>query len=133
MFECGMNTVTKKEIIDRLTESSGLRRPVVRDLVEAALQGIFNDLAAGRRLELRDFGVLEIRRRAGRTAQNPKTLERVVVPPRRTVKFKPGRLLRDALLKLDLAELAAPKNEATHEPKAPGPTSTRPPAPGPRG
>ncbi|MFN5959186.1 MAG: HU family DNA-binding protein, partial [Planctomyces sp.] len=58
-----MNTVTKKEIIDRLTESSGLRRPVVRDLVEAALQGIFNDLAAGRRLELRDFGVLEIRRR----------------------------------------------------------------------
>jgi integration host factor subunit beta len=118
-----MNTVTKKEIIDRLTESSGLRRPVVRDLVEAALQGIFNDLAAGRRLELRDFGVLEIRRRAGRTAQNPKTLQRVEVPPRRTVKFKPGRLLRDALLKLDQAEIAAAKNAPT----APSATTSRPP------
>jgi len=49
------------------------------------------------RLEFRDFGVFETRTRAARTAQNPKTLERVEVPAKRTVKFKMGRLMKQNL------------------------------------
>ena len=49
------------------------------------------------RLEFRDFGVFETRTRAARVAQNPKTLERVEVPAKRTVKFKMGRLMRENL------------------------------------
>ena len=45
-------------------------------------------------MEFRDFGVFETRQRAARMAQNPKTLEQVEVPSRRTVKFKPGRLMK---------------------------------------
>jgi nucleoid DNA-binding protein len=48
-------------------------------------------------LEFRDFGVFETRTRASRVAQNPKTLERVEVPSKRTVKFKMGRLMRENL------------------------------------
>ena len=54
-------------------------------------------LARGNRLEFRDFGVFEIRERAGRVAQNPKTLERVSVPPRKSVRFKIGRLMQQSL------------------------------------
>ncbi len=49
-------------------------------------------------MEFRDFGVFEIRNRAPRVAQNPKTLERVPVPAKKTVKFKVGRLMKMALL-----------------------------------
>ncbi len=59
--------------------------------------GLMNELSKGNRLEFRDFGVFEARTRAARTAQNPKTLEPVEVPAKRTVKFKPGRLLRQGL------------------------------------
>ena len=54
-------------------------------------------LGKGNRLEFRDFGVFEIRTRAAREAQNPKTLEKVHVPARRSVKFKMGRLMKQKL------------------------------------
>ncbi len=58
------------------------------------------ELARGNRLEFREFGVFEIKTRAARTAQNPKTLKPVRVPAKRTVKFKVGRQLREALARL---------------------------------
>ena len=58
---------------------------------------VIDELGRGNRLEFRDFGVFEIKERAPRVAQNPKTLERVQVPARRTVKFKVGRLMRETL------------------------------------
>ena len=56
---------------------------------------MIEELGKGNRLEFRDFGVFEIRERAARRAQNPKTLEQVDVPARRTVKFKTGRLMKN--------------------------------------
>ena len=53
-----------------------------------------HELGEGNRLEFRDFGVFETKKRAARIAQNPKTLQRVHVPPKRTVKFKVGRLMK---------------------------------------
>jgi integration host factor subunit beta len=92
-----MSTVTKKELIERIAEQSGLKRQDVRRVVQGFLDEIINELGKGNRLEFRDFGVFEIRERAGRVAQNPKTLERVTVPPRKSVRFKSGRLMQQSL------------------------------------
>lgn len=90
-------TTTKKELIDRIAEQTQLRRGDVKRAVQAFLDHVIEELGRGNRLEFRDFGVFEIKERAARLAQNPKTLERVKVPPRRTVKFKVGRLMKESL------------------------------------
>lgn len=87
-------TITKKDIIDRVTASTKLKRAVVSDVLHALMDTLGGELAAGRRIEFRDFGVFEVRVRAERAAQNPKTGERVHVPKRASVKFKPGQALR---------------------------------------
>ncbi|MDA0803252.1 MAG: integration host factor subunit beta [Planctomycetota bacterium] len=91
-----MPTTTKKELIDRISARTGLRRNDVRETVQQFLDEVVNELAKGRRLEFRDFGVFEVKSRAPRVGQNPRTLERVQVPARKTVKFKPGRLMNAA-------------------------------------
>jgi integration host factor subunit beta len=92
-----MHTVTKKELVDRIAEETSEKRVLVKRVVQAFLDEIINELGAGNRLEFRDFGVFETKQRAARTAQNPKTLQRVHVPPKRTVKFKVGRLMKQKL------------------------------------
>ncbi len=87
-------TTTKKELIDRIAADSNLSRADVKRTIQAFLDEVIEELDKGNRLEFRDFGVFEIRQRAARRAQNPKTLEQVEVPARRTVKFKPGRLMK---------------------------------------
>lgn len=93
-----MATVTKKELIDRIAESTQAKRVTVKQIVQTFLDEIIKELCQNNnRLEFRDFGVFETRTRAARTAQNPKTLARVDVPPKRTVKFKMGRVMRENL------------------------------------
>jgi len=89
-----MSTVTKKELIDRIADRTGNKRVVVKRIVQSFLDEIINELGEGNRLEFRDFGVFESKVRAPRKAQNPKTLEEVYVPEKRTVKFKVGRIMR---------------------------------------
>ena len=89
-----MHTVTKKELIDRIADRAKQRRAVVKEIVQSFLDEVVNELGRGNRLEFRDFGVFETRERAARTAQNPKTLQRVQVPAKRTVKFKAGRVMK---------------------------------------
>jgi integration host factor subunit beta len=92
-----MGTVTKKELIDRIADKSNSKRVVVKRIIQSFLDEIIEELGQGNRLEFRDFGVFESKQRAARTAQNPKTLERVQVPSKRTVKFKVGRLMKAKL------------------------------------
>ena len=92
-----MSTITKKELIDRIAENTQAKRVTVKRIVQSFLDEIITELCNNNRLEFRDFGVFETRTRAARTAQNPKTLERVQVPAKRTVKFKMGRLMRENL------------------------------------
>lgn len=92
-----MKTVTKKDLVDRIAEKTGHKRVVVKKLVQIFLDEIIRELGNGNRLEFRDFGVFEIRARAARVAQNPKTMEKVYVPCKRTVKFKVGRLMKQRL------------------------------------
>ena len=99
-----MSTITKKELIDRIAEKTQAKRVLVKKIVQEFLDEITSELCKGNRLEFRDFGVFETRVRASRIAQNPRTLDRVEVPAKRTVKFKMGRLMRE--------NLYAPSSEA---------------------
>ena len=92
-----MATVTKKELIDRIADQTQAKRVVVKKIIQSFLDEIIDELSSDNRLEFRDFGVFETRTRASRVAQNPKTLERVQVPAKRTIKFKMGRLMKQKL------------------------------------
>ena len=94
-----MSTVTKKELIDRIAEKTQAKRLLTKKVIQGFLDEIIRELSRNNRLEFRDFGVFETRVRAARIAQNPKTLERVEVPAKRTVKFKMGRQMRENLSK----------------------------------
>lgn len=87
-------TITKKELVNRIADRSKQTKVVVKDIVQQFLDEIVRELSAGNRLEFREFGVFEVKERAARTAQNPRTLEKVEVPAKRVVKFKVGRLMR---------------------------------------
>ena len=111
-----MATITKKELIDRIADGLGIKRVTVKRVVQTFLDDIVTELGHGNRLEFRDFGVFECKQRAARIAQNPKTMERVTVPSKRTVKFKVGRLMKGRMQELakhaekaDKADKAAAK------------------------
>jgi integration host factor subunit beta len=90
-----MATVTKKELVNRIAERTGQTKVVTKDILQMFLDEIINELGKGNRLEFREFGVFEIKERAARKAQNPRTLEKVSVPAKKVVKFKVGRLMKE--------------------------------------
>ena len=92
-----MPTITKKDLVDRIAEKTQSKAVAVKAVVQQFLDEITAELATGNRLELRDFGVFEPHQRAARTAQNPKTLEQVQVPAKRTFKFIMGTAMRKKL------------------------------------
>ncbi|RMH24774.1 MAG: integration host factor subunit beta [Planctomycetota bacterium] len=89
-----MQTITKKLLVDRIAEENGMQRTQVKKVLQDFLDHVIDELGEGNRIEFRDFGVFEVKYRAARTAQNPKTLERVPVAAKRSVRFKPGRRMR---------------------------------------
>ena len=108
-----MKTVTKKDLVDRIADRTTCKRVIVKRVVQQFLDEIVAELGEGNRLEFRDFGVFEIRARAARVAQNPKTMEKVYVPCKRTVKFKIGRLMKERLF----ADEADPTPVRSDEPQ----------------
>ncbi len=111
-----METITKKDLVNYISEvlaregggllgeenrASRVRvtKVLVKDVVQSFLDKITEELAKGNRLEFREFGVFEVKERAARQAQNPRTLEKVQVPPKRVVKFKVGRKMREMVEK----------------------------------
>ena len=92
-----MATITKIELIDRITEKTQSKHFTVKTVVHQFLGEIVSELTKGNRLEFRDFGIFEVREQTARTAQNPKTTKPVQVPARRRVKFKMGRLMREGM------------------------------------
>ena len=92
-----MATTTKSDLIDRIALEHNLKRHEVRRIVHEFLALMMQELAAGNRLEFRDFGIFEIAERAPRVAANPKTMERIEIPRRKTVKFKLARLMRSVI------------------------------------
>jgi nucleoid DNA-binding protein len=92
-----MATITKKELIDRIADDVDCKRVLVKQIIQRFLDSIVEELSNGNRLEFRDFGVFESKVRAARQAQNPKTMDKVPVPAKRTVKFKVGRVMKARL------------------------------------
>jgi integration host factor subunit beta len=119
-------TITKKELVNRIADQTGQTKVVVKDILQRFLDEIIDELSHGNRLEFREFGVFEVRERAARRAQNPRTLEKVAVPAKRVVKFKVGRLMRERVCDEPEEPVPPPKKAAKGpEPKKPG----VPPAP----
>lgn len=126
-------TITKKELVNRIAERTGQTKVVVKEILQFFLDEIITELADGNRLEFREFGVFEVRERAARKAQNPRTLEKVYVPAKKVVKFKVGRTMRERVC--DDPELPPeeepPRRSAAPPPEAPARSKPEPPKPPP--
>jgi integration host factor subunit beta len=92
-----MTTTTKRELINRVAEETGTRQVLVKSVVRQFFDEIVAELGKGNRMEFRNFGVFEVKTTPARMAQNPKTLEKVEVPAKRRVIFKPGRVMKQGV------------------------------------
>ena len=100
---------TKKDIVKKIASELRLSQVDTKNVVQETLDMIVGALASEGRLELRDFGVFQVKERAARKARNPKTGEQVMVPARKVVTFKPGKLLQDRIRSGEAPEPAAPQ------------------------
>jgi integration host factor subunit beta len=87
--------VTKKEITKAIADEVGVTGAVAAEVVQRVFDGIIDVLETRGRIELRNFGVFEVRKRRARQARNPRTGERVSVPEKMVVTFKPGREMEE--------------------------------------
>jgi len=94
-------TLTKRDLIERISEETGLTQALVFDVVQKTLDYITETLAKGDKVEFREFGVFEVKVRKARMGRNPKQPEiEVPIPARSMVKFKMGKVMRAEVLKL---------------------------------
>lgn len=100
--------MTKKEIVRMISEEMGLTQLQTKDIVQRTLDEITRTLVAEGRIELRNFGVFEIKRHAPRKARNPRTGEKVDIPAKNVVTFKPGKEMEEQVRKIDLKSLPEP-------------------------
>ncbi len=112
-----MKTITKKELVHRIADKTGVTKVVAKEVIQSFLNAIIDELAEGNRLEFREFGVFESRERAARLAQNPRTLEKVPVPAKRIVKFKVGRLMRKKVSGEDVGNISLDDDDDAPSPR----------------
>jgi nucleoid DNA-binding protein len=95
-------TVTKKEIVKQISERIGLTQLKTKDIVQQAFDAIIDTLIEdpSHRIELRNFGVFEVKRRKPRKARNPRTGDKVDVPAKNVVTFKPGKEMEERVRQL---------------------------------
>lgn len=86
--------MTKKDIVLKVASEAGLKQLDVKKVVQKSLETIVAALSRGETVELRNFGIFKVKMRKGRTGRNPRTGEKVPVPPKRVVAFKPGLLMK---------------------------------------
>ena len=99
--------MTKKEIVKQISEKLGLTQLKTKEIVQQTFDAIVDTLLEEKRIELRNFGVFEVKKRKARKARNPRTGERVDVDPKFVVTFKPGKEMEEKVRHLDKkAELA---------------------------
>ena len=93
--------MTKKEIVKDISDATGLTQLKTKEIVQMTFDAIVETLLAEKRIELRNFGVFEVKRRKARKARNPRTGDRVDVPPKYVVTFKPGKEMEEKIRRLD--------------------------------
>lgn len=93
--------MTKKEIVRIISEEIGLTQLKTKEIVQKTFDAIVEALVEERRIELRNFGVFEVKRRAPRKARNPRTGDKVFVPEKFVVTFKPGKEMEQRVRELE--------------------------------
>lgn len=94
--------MTKKEIVKQISEKLGLTQLKTKEIVQLTFDAIVETLLSERRIELRNFGVFEVKRRKARKARNPRTGDKVDVGPKNVVTFKPGKEMEERIRQLDI-------------------------------
>src|SRR5689334_17137857 len=123
-------TITKRDLVIRISNESGLVQQHVLDVVQKTLDYIAEAVSKGDKVELRNFGVFEVKVRKARVGRNPNApAADVPIPPRAVVKFKPGKEMREAVLKLTPQEIAAQEEMAAKLEAAAQQTQTPAPRP----
>ncbi len=92
--------MTKKEIVRQISERIGMTQLKTKEIVQLTFDAIVDTLLEDKRIELRNFGVFEVKQRKARKARNPRTGEKVDVPPKNVVTFKPGKEMEERVLRL---------------------------------
>ena len=106
--------MTKKEIVRTISEEIGLTQLQTKEIVQKTFNAIVEALVSERRIELRNFGVFEVKRRAPRKARNPRTNEKVFVPEKFVVTFKPGKEMEEKVKLLE-QEATAHRDKAKND------------------
>jgi DNA-binding protein HU-beta len=107
----------KNDLVNRVTEETGVPRVQASRAVETIIEAMRRSLAGGGRIELRGFGVFLVKRRKRGIGRNPKRPdEQVEIPPGFTIRFKPGKELRDLMIVEPAAPAAEPTPPASPEP-----------------
>ena len=101
--------MTKKEIVRTISEEIGLTQLQTKEIVQKTFNAIVEALVEERRIELRNFGVFEVKRRAPRKARNPRTGQKVFVPEKFVVTFKPGKEMEERVRELERQAAAQAK------------------------
>jgi integration host factor subunit beta len=123
--------VTKKEIVKTISEEIGLTQLKTKEIVQKTFDAIVETLVQDGRIELRNFGVFEVKKRAARKARNPRTGEKVFVKEKFVVTFKPGKEMEERVHELERQHHAA--QEAAAAAQAPSPAEPGSASPPPTG
>ena len=114
--------MTKKEIVKTISEEIGLTQLKTKEIVQKTFDAIVETLVEEGRIELRNFGVFEVKKRAARKARNPRTGDKVFVPEKYVVTFKPGKEMEERVRQLEMRERAAAEEQAAEAPPATPPS-----------
>jgi nucleoid DNA-binding protein len=98
--------VTKKEIVKTISDETGLNQQQIKQIVQLTFDSIIATLIEEGRIELRNFGVFQVRPRAARKARNPRTGRQVEVPEKFVVSFKPGKIMEERVNSIEGTPLA---------------------------
>ena len=131
--------MTKKEIVRRISDRAHLTQLKTKEIVQWTFDAIIDTLIKDGRIELRNFGVFEVRRRKARRARNPRTNDRVDVPEKNVVTFQPGKEMEERVRRE--AKVYEPKrkkpkpaaNQTTNAKPKPAPAPAAKPKPAPKG
>lgn len=107
--------MTKKEIVKDISEAIGLTQLKTKEIVQKTFDAIVKTLVEDGRIELRNFGVFEVKKRAARKARNPRTGDKVFVPEKFVVTFKPGKEMEEKVRQMEEAAARAAAQQAEGE------------------
>ncbi len=121
--------MTKKEIVKQISERIGLTQLKTKEIVQQTFDAIVDTLLEQGRIELRNFGVFEVKRRKARKARNPRTGDKVDVPPKFVVTFKPGKEMEERVRQMKNVPAFIADEDDDDQEQGNGVAGKAPPAP----